>query len=152
MEKRGGSVCSYPVACAGQKVDLTARIREILLNYPEGTPILKELVQVSFTHSPFEEGRLHRAYFVLAECFYSDIGPAALLSYTSFTQNADDAKATTIRFCLDQRVHSSGKSWTRQSCTTSKWLIVGTAMPQQHHISLRDRKIVPVPCIALFIP
>ena len=29
----------------GQKVDLTARIREILLNYPEGTSILKELVQ-----------------------------------------------------------------------------------------------------------
>lgn len=31
----------------GQKVDLTARLREILLNYPEGTSILKELVQVS---------------------------------------------------------------------------------------------------------
>jgi hypothetical protein len=30
----------------GQKVDLTARIREILINYPEGTSILKELVQV----------------------------------------------------------------------------------------------------------
>jgi sacsin len=26
-------------------VDLTARLREILLNYPEGTSILKELVQ-----------------------------------------------------------------------------------------------------------
>jgi hypothetical protein len=31
----------------GQKVDLTARLREILLNYPEGTSILKELVQVT---------------------------------------------------------------------------------------------------------
>lgn len=29
----------------GQKVDLTARLREILINYPEGTSILKELVQ-----------------------------------------------------------------------------------------------------------
>ena len=29
----------------GQKVDLTARLREILLNYPEGTSILKDLVQ-----------------------------------------------------------------------------------------------------------
>ena len=29
----------------GQKVDLTARLRDILLNYPEGTSILKELVQ-----------------------------------------------------------------------------------------------------------
>ena len=29
----------------GQKVDLTQRIREVLANYPEGTTILKELIQ-----------------------------------------------------------------------------------------------------------
>lgn len=29
----------------GQRVDLTARLREILINYPEGTSILKEMVQ-----------------------------------------------------------------------------------------------------------
>lgn len=29
----------------GQKVDLTRRIREVLLNYPEGTTVIKELVQ-----------------------------------------------------------------------------------------------------------
>lgn len=29
----------------GQRVDLTARIREVLLNYPEGTSLLKELLQ-----------------------------------------------------------------------------------------------------------
>ena len=29
----------------GQKVDLTGRIREVLANYPEGTTILKELIQ-----------------------------------------------------------------------------------------------------------
>ncbi len=29
----------------GQKVDLTARIREILRNYPEGISIFKELIQ-----------------------------------------------------------------------------------------------------------
>lgn len=29
----------------GQKIELSARIREILLNYPEGTSILKEFVQ-----------------------------------------------------------------------------------------------------------
>ena len=34
----------------GQKVDLTARLREILLNYPEGTSILKELVQNAVTY------------------------------------------------------------------------------------------------------
>eukprot|EP00959_Pyramimonas_sp_CCMP1952_P280809 5869447-Pyramimonas_sp.AAC.1 len=50
----------------GQKVDLTTRIREILQNYPEGTSILKELIQ-----------------------------------------NADDAGSRIIRFCLDERNHSS---------------------------------------------
>ena len=30
----------------GQHVTLTARIREILLNYPEGTSVFKELIQV----------------------------------------------------------------------------------------------------------
>ncbi|KAJ0094050.1 hypothetical protein Patl1_16358 [Pistacia atlantica] len=50
----------------GQKVDLTRRIREVLLNYPEGTTVLKELIQ-----------------------------------------NADDAGATKVRFCLDRRHHSS---------------------------------------------
>eukprot|EP00798_Chlamydomonas_sp_ICE-L_P006708 gene6708-3378_t len=51
----------------GQKVDLTARIREVLLNYPEGTSILKESIQ-----------------------------------------NADDARATVVRFCLDRRQHPTG--------------------------------------------
>ncbi|KAL2612990.1 hypothetical protein R1flu_024682 [Riccia fluitans] len=48
----------------GQKVDLTQRIREVLANYPEGTTILKELIQ-----------------------------------------NADDAGATQVSFCLDRRQH-----------------------------------------------
>ncbi|KAK9117869.1 hypothetical protein Scep_015962 [Stephania cephalantha] len=48
----------------GQRVDLTRRIREVLVNYPEGTTVLKELIQ-----------------------------------------NADDAGATKICFCLDRRSH-----------------------------------------------
>ena len=48
----------------GQKVDLTASIRNILRNYPEGTAVLKELIQ-----------------------------------------NADDAGARKIVFCLDLRNH-----------------------------------------------
>jgi sacsin len=50
----------------GQKVDLTQRIREVLANYPEGTTILKELLQ-----------------------------------------NADDAGATTVSFCLDHQQHGT---------------------------------------------
>lgn len=50
----------------GQKVDLTRRIRDVLLNYPEGTTVLKELIQ-----------------------------------------NADDAGATKVSFCLDRRLHRS---------------------------------------------
>lgn len=45
-------------------MDLTQRIREVLVNYPEGTTILKELIQ-----------------------------------------NADDAGATRISFCLDRWQH-----------------------------------------------
>ncbi|KAI5066266.1 hypothetical protein GOP47_0018890 [Adiantum capillus-veneris] len=48
----------------GQRVDLTRRIREVLSNYPEGTTMLKELIQ-----------------------------------------NADDAGATQVAFCLDRRQH-----------------------------------------------
>ncbi|KAL0905364.1 hypothetical protein M5K25_023777 [Dendrobium thyrsiflorum] len=48
----------------GQRVDLTRRIREVLVNYPEGTTVLKELIQ-----------------------------------------NADDAGATKVIFCLDRRFH-----------------------------------------------
>ena len=52
----------------GQKVDLTASIRNILRNYPEGTAVLKELVQ-----------------------------------------NADDAGAHSVSFCLDCRSHQTSK-------------------------------------------
>jgi sacsin len=52
----------------GQKVDLTASIRGILRNYPEGTAVLKELIQ-----------------------------------------NADDAGAKKISFCLDCRIHKQSK-------------------------------------------
>jgi sacsin len=52
----------------GQKVDLTASIRNILRNYPEGTAVLKELVQ-----------------------------------------NADDAGARIVSFCLDCRNHGIEK-------------------------------------------
>jgi len=52
----------------GQKIDLCSRIREILVNYPPGTTILKE-----------------------------------------FVQNADDAGASKIVFCLDKRTFGTEK-------------------------------------------
>jgi hypothetical protein len=70
--------------CSTQ-VDLTARLREILINYPEGTSILKELVQ-----------------------------------------NADDAKATGLAFCLDYRKHPTGslrKAYLSFVHTTSKLIV-----------------------------
>uniref|UniRef100_A0A7C8Z942 Sacsin/Nov domain-containing protein n=1 Tax=Opuntia streptacantha TaxID=393608 RepID=A0A7C8Z942_OPUST len=39
------SISSLFLEDFGQKVDLTRRIREVLLNYPEGTTVLKELIQ-----------------------------------------------------------------------------------------------------------
>lgn len=40
-----GSSSSLFIEDFGQKVDLTRRIREVLVNYPEGTTVLKELIQ-----------------------------------------------------------------------------------------------------------
>lgn len=61
---RAGMSGSVPSLLAdfGQKIDLCSRIREILVNYPPGTTVLKE-----------------------------------------FVQNADDAGASKITFCLDTR-------------------------------------------------
>jgi hypothetical protein len=39
-------VTAFIINLVSCKVDLTARLREILINYPEGTSILKEIVQV----------------------------------------------------------------------------------------------------------
>jgi len=48
----------------GQHVTLTARIREILDNYPEGTSVLKELIQALFPPpSPFNfDNDVHAAF------------------------------------------------------------------------------------------
>uniref|UniRef100_A0A9I9DSX1 RING-type domain-containing protein n=1 Tax=Cucumis melo TaxID=3656 RepID=A0A9I9DSX1_CUCME len=45
MASESTSLDSILLEDFGQKVDLTRRIREVLLNYPEGTTVLKELVQ-----------------------------------------------------------------------------------------------------------
>lgn len=67
----------------GQKIDLTVRIREILRNYPEGTSILKVCAMI--VHGP------HSCERVCQELI----------------QNADDAGASELKFCLDNRQHAS---------------------------------------------
>lgn len=68
----------------GQKIDLCSRIREILVNYPPGTTILKE-----------------------------------------FVQNADDAGASKIVFCLDKRTFGTEKlAHERMSCFQGQSLLV----------------------------
>ena len=74
----------------GQRVDLCARLREVLLSYAEGSTVLKELIQVS----------------CCTEWRASDTGPW-VLSYRS-VQNADDAGAKVIKLCLDFREHGTG--------------------------------------------
>lgn len=72
------------------QVDLTARLREILINYPEGTSILKA--------GPSKA--------ISALLFYINPCPCIPLWTTQeMVQNGDDARATTISFCLDQRSH-----------------------------------------------
>jgi sacsin len=84
----------------GQKVDLTARLREILQNYPEGTTILRELLQnaVRAAHA-FGLARLCRAARRV-----QPLTPRARAGITS----QDDAGARTVRLCLDTRTHGKG--------------------------------------------
>jgi len=112
----------------GQRVDLTANIRKILLDYPEGTSIFKELIQVrcaqiwrirrplcgivSEGSRATHTGQLLAKYACLKTSNRQTL--AAARQHVSFEltapfvpQNADDAGARTISFCLDARTHGS---------------------------------------------
>ncbi|KAG5076121.1 hypothetical protein JHK82_054816 [Glycine max] len=67
----------------GQTVDLTRRIREVLLNYPEGTTVLKELIQNAddagaTTVSLCLDRRSHPAGSLLSDSLAQWQGPALL--------------------------------------------------------------------------
>ncbi|RZB94315.1 sacsin-like [Glycine soja] len=67
----------------GQTVDLTRRIREVLLNYPEGTTVLKELIQNAddagaTTVSLCLDRRSHAAGSLLSDSLAQWQGPALL--------------------------------------------------------------------------
>ncbi|XP_047182441.1 sacsin-like, partial [Vigna umbellata] len=78
----------------GQTVDLTRRIREVLLNYPEGTTVLKELVQNAddagaTTVSLCLDRRTHRGDSLLTNSLAQWQGPA-LLAYNNAVFTEDD--------------------------------------------------------------
>ncbi|XP_059656455.1 uncharacterized protein LOC132303270 isoform X2 [Cornus florida] len=78
----------------GQKVDLTRRIREVLLNYPEGTTVLKELIQNADDAGATKvclclDRRVHGTESLLSEKLAQWQGPA-LLAYNNAEFTEDD--------------------------------------------------------------
>ncbi|KAL7180871.1 hypothetical protein ACSBR1_039850 [Camellia fascicularis] len=78
----------------GQKVDLTRRIREVLLNYPEGTTVLKELIQNADDAGATKvclclDRRVHGTDSLLSEKLTQWQGPS-LLAYNNAEFTEDD--------------------------------------------------------------
>ncbi|CAK9135400.1 unnamed protein product [Ilex paraguariensis] len=78
----------------GQKVDLTRRIREVLLNYPEGITVLKELIQNADDASATKvclclDRRVHGTESLLSPKVAQWQGPA-LLAYNNAVFTEDD--------------------------------------------------------------
>ncbi|XP_047319790.1 sacsin isoform X2 [Impatiens glandulifera] len=78
----------------GQKVDLTRRIREVLLNYPEGTTVLKELIQNADDAGATKvclclDRRIHGSESLLSDKLSQWQGPA-LLAYNNGEFTEDD--------------------------------------------------------------
>ncbi|XP_071734151.1 uncharacterized protein [Rutidosis leptorrhynchoides] len=90
----------------GQKVDLTRRIREVLLNYPEGTTVLKELIQNADDAGATKvclclDRRSHATSSLLSPNLAQWQGPA-LLAYNNAVFTEDD-------FASISRIGGSGK-------------------------------------------
>ncbi|KAK8493331.1 hypothetical protein V6N12_000543 [Hibiscus sabdariffa] len=78
----------------GQKVDLTRRIREVLLNYPEGTTVLKELIQNADDAGATKvrlclDRRYHASDSLLSDSLAQWQGPS-LLAYNDAVFTEDD--------------------------------------------------------------
>ncbi|KAK4746859.1 hypothetical protein SAY87_025896 [Trapa incisa] len=78
----------------GQKVDLTRRIREVLLNYPEGTTVLKEIIQNADDAGASSvriclDRRSHPSQFLLSASLSQFQGPS-LLAFNDAVFTEDD--------------------------------------------------------------
>lgn len=78
----------------GQTVDLTRRIREVLLNYPEGTTVLKELIQNADDAGATRvslclDRRSHGCQSLLSDSLSQWQGPA-LLAYNNSVFTEED--------------------------------------------------------------
>ncbi|KAJ3692968.1 hypothetical protein LUZ60_012063 [Juncus effusus] len=78
----------------GQRVDLTRRIREVLINYPEGTTVLRELIQNADDAGATRvclclDRRAHRSESVLSSRLAQWQGPA-LLAYNDAVFSEED--------------------------------------------------------------
>ncbi|KAM0945268.1 putative transcription factor C2H2 family [Dioscorea sansibarensis] len=78
----------------GQRVDLTRRIREVLVNYPEGTTVLKELIQNADDAGATKvrlclDRRTHGTETLLSDSLAQWQGPA-LLAYNDAVFSEDD--------------------------------------------------------------
>ncbi|KAI3696119.1 hypothetical protein L1987_79128 [Smallanthus sonchifolius] len=90
----------------GQKVDLTRRIREVLLNYPEGTTVLKELIQNADDAGATKvclclDRRYHATSSLLSPKLAQWQGPS-LLAYNNAVFTEDD-------FASISKIGGSGK-------------------------------------------
>ncbi|KAF3621208.1 Binding protein, putative isoform 2 [Capsicum annuum] len=90
----------------GQKVDLTRRIREVLLNYPEGTTVVKELIQNADDAGATKvclclDRRNHGTESLLSDKLSQWQGPA-LLAYNDAVFSEED-------FVSISRIGGSGK-------------------------------------------
>ncbi|XP_010547716.1 PREDICTED: sacsin isoform X2 [Tarenaya hassleriana] len=90
----------------GQKVDLTRRIREVLLNYPEGTTVLKELIQNADDAGATRvclclDRRVHGSGSLLSDSLAQWQGPS-LLAFNDAVFTEDD-------FVSISRIGGSGK-------------------------------------------
>ncbi|CAM9303883.1 unnamed protein product [Heterosigma akashiwo] len=99
----------------GQKIDLTVRIREILRNYPEGTSILKELVQNADDAGAREvalclDRREHAAGRLPSPKLAAFQGPALLAFNSARFTETDFASIQRIGDSLKKASSSGGKT------------------------------------------